>query len=79
MEWIKEKIKYLKSDISRVLIASGVNKGISMILSIVIVRILSKEDYGLFSFAYNKVSIIMVFRLRNYQRYLTILFRINQQ
>lgn len=61
MGWIIEKIKYLKSDVSRVLMASGVNKAISMILSIVIVRILSKEDYGLFSFAYNKVSIIMVF------------------
>lgn len=58
---LKSAVEYLKSDVSRVLIASGVNKAISLVLSIVIVRILSKEAYGLFSFAYNKVSIIMVF------------------
>lgn len=61
MSRLKAIIQNLKSDVSRVLIASGVNKVISLILSIVIVRLLSKEDYGLFSFAYNKVSIIMVF------------------
>ena len=57
---VKAAIEYLKSDVSRVLIASTINKVISLVLSIVIVRILSKESYGLFSFAYNKVSIVMV-------------------
>lgn len=57
---VKAAIEYLKSDVSRVLIASTINKVISLVLSIVIVRILSKESYGLFSFAYNKISIVMV-------------------
>lgn len=61
MSRLKSVVQNLKSDVSRVLIASGINKLISLLLSIVIVRILSKEEYGLFSFAFNKVSIIMVF------------------
>ena len=61
MSRLKSVVQNLKSDVSRVLIASGINKLISLLLSIVIVRILSKEEYGLFSFAFNKVSIIIVF------------------
>ncbi len=54
-------IDFLKKDVSRVLFATALNKVLALLLSIIIVRMLTKTEYGLYTFAFNKMSILLIF------------------
>lgn len=53
--------KLLKSGFFHIVGAGTINKVISMLLSIVLVRILSKADYGCYAYAFNIVSFFVLF------------------
>lgn len=58
---IHRGIEYLKKDVTRVLFATAFNKVLALLLSIVIVRMLTKAEYGLYTFAFNKIAIALIF------------------
>lgn len=58
---IHRGIDYLKKDVTRVLIATAFNKVLALLLSIIIVRMLTKAEYGLYTFAFNKIAIALIF------------------
>lgn len=51
----------LKTGFFHIVGAGAINKVISMLLSIVLVRILSKTDYGCYAYAFNIVSFFVLF------------------
>ena len=53
--------RLLKTGFFHIVGAGAVNKVISMLLSIVLVRILSKVDYGCYAYAFNIVSFFVLF------------------
>lgn len=53
--------KLLKTGFFHIVGAGTVNKVISMLLSIILVRILSKADYGSYAYAFNIVSFFVLF------------------
>lgn len=58
---IQRGLDYLKKDVTRVLFATAFNKVLSLLLSIIIVRMLTKAEYGLYTFAFNKIAIALIF------------------
>jgi len=61
MQFKAIKDKLFSTGFFHVFFSTVFNKGITFIAGIVLVRILSKEQYGVYSYAYNIYSTIMLF------------------
>ena len=61
MQRIKTLLKKLYDiGFAHIFTTSVINKMLSLITNMIIVRVISKSDYGLFSYAYNIVTIILI-------------------
>lgn len=57
---IKQLVLLLRTGFFHIVGAGSINKALSVVLSFVLVRILSKVDYGSYAYAYNIVSFFIV-------------------
>ena len=57
---VKRIKKYIQDGLLHIFSTSVINKIVSLLTNVVIVRIISKSDYGNFSYAYNIITTIMV-------------------
>lgn len=52
--------KYINDGLLHIFSTSVINKIVSLLTNVIIVRIISKADYGIFSYAYNIITTVMI-------------------